>query len=243
MIAIKKQGEPAGLTRLRERAVAAGLSPKEAYDTLRNPLKEQVRNSLLEEQGQLCAYCMCRIPRKDVDPGIPSIVMEHMIPRDPDDHRDIGQGLDYNNLVVVCHGNRGSNGTRHTFDLTCDAYKGNREFKKLNPCKPDTLQSIFYKLDGQIDASDPEVKSDLLDLLNLNCPSAPLVSERKSALDSLIQEIKEETGADEGAMLSYCIEALAAFHAEKCIKTPYVGILIWYLQTMIEALRQMDSGQ
>ena len=35
---------------------------------------------------------------------------------------------------------------------------------------------------------------------------------------------------------SYCTEMLNAFMNEKDSKTPYAGILIWYLQTMTAAL-------
>lgn len=236
MIAIQKKTEPAGLMQLRQRAVAAGLSPKDAYATLRGQLKSTVRDSLVEEQGQLCAYCMCRIPRLDVDPQITPIIIEHMVPRDPADRRDSGQGLDYNNFVAVCRGNSGPHGTRTIVDLTCDAHKENFEFKKINPCKPETLQSIFYTTDGKIDASDPDVKSDLLNILNLNCPSSPLVAERKEALDSLISDIGDQAGNNDKQILGYCISVLEAFRAETDTKTPYVGILIWYLETMTLAL-------
>ena len=144
MIAIQKKAEPAELAELRHQAERLMLSPEEAYDTLKNPLKAMVRDSLVDEQGQLCAYCMCRIPRTDIDPGIAPIVIEHMDPRNSADHRDAGQGLDYNNFVAVCHGNRGAHGTKNKTDLICDAHKDNLEFRKVNPCKPETLQSIFY---------------------------------------------------------------------------------------------------
>lgn len=233
MIAIQKKAEPAGLMRLRQRAAAAGLSPKEAYGTLRNPLKEQVCKSLADEQGQLCAYCMCRIPRTDAGPKITPIIIEHILPRDPADRRDAGQGLDYNNFVAVCHGNKAPHGNRTLVDLTCDAHKENVEFRKVNPCKTETLASIFYTLDGKIDAVDPEVRIDLVDTLNLNCLSSSLIAERKAALDSLIAGIGNMT--DDG-ILPYCTSALAAFRAETNPKTPYAGILIWYLQSTIAAL-------
>lgn len=111
MIPIHKGAEPAELKRLREAAERKGLSPKDAYDTLREPLKRDIRNKLIEEQGALCAYCMCRIPRNDVDPNIAPIVIEHRIPRNPEDGRDVGQGLDYGNMLAVCHGNRGPHGS------------------------------------------------------------------------------------------------------------------------------------
>ena len=132
---------------------------------------------------------MCRIPRSDVDPVITPISIEHIAARNPLDKRDAGQGLDYNNFVAVCHGNKGPHGTRTIVDLTCDAHKGNEEFRKINPCIPETLNSVIYTLDGKIDATDPDVQFDLLYILNLNCPTSSLVAERKSALDSLIDDL------------------------------------------------------
>ena len=108
LIFIKKGTEPTGLQALREQAVQRGLNPADAYKTLVNPLKQNVLVSLVQEQGRLCAYCMCRIPRSDVPTmcQIAPITIEHVVPRKPSDGRDVGQGLDYNNLVAVCHGNR-----------------------------------------------------------------------------------------------------------------------------------------
>lgn len=53
---------------------------------------------------------------------------------------------------------------------------------KVNPCISETLESIFYHVDGEIDAYDPDVKTDLVEILNLNCPKSPIVSEREAAL-------------------------------------------------------------
>ena len=227
MIPIKKGSEPSELTKLREEN--AGLSPKEAYEQLRNPLKKKVRQQLVDEQGGLCAYCMCRIPRLDA-PAWPGIVIEHIVPRNPADGRDIGQGLDYNNLLAVCHGNRGPSGTREFADLTCDAHRKNTEFRKVNPCCPETLQSIFYHLDGRIDASDPDVRFDLVDTLNLNSLNAPILNERKAALDSLFEDLGAIEAKD---LMEYCEILLNTFSIETNPKTPYVGILIWYLQLFL----------
>ena len=233
MIEIKKGVEPEGLRALRVRAKNEGLSPEEAYKKLNkdSQLKEKVKKSLINEQGKLCAYCMCRIPRSDVDVKIAPITIEHFIPRNPEDGRDVGQGLDYNNLLAVCHGIRGTKGTRKIKDLTCDAHRENIEFKKVNPCKPETLQSIIYTLEGKIDATDIEVKKDLIETLNLNCPTAPLIAERKAALDGLIEDMGE---LEEENLQTYCEEMLENFQNEEDEKTPYVGILIWYLQSMID---------
>lgn len=233
MIAIHKHRPPEKLIRLQHVADEMGLCPKDAYNLLKNPLKGEVRAKLIEEQGELCGYCMCRIPRDDAAPYITPITIEHMFPRDPESGEDMHQGLDYQNMLAVCHGNRGPLGTRTLADLTCDAHRRNTVFRKVNPCKPETLTSIFYTLDGRIDAEDPDVQFDLVNTLNLNCPSAPLIAERKSALDHLIAEIGQ---VPEEMLCAYCVMIQNEFQAETSPKTPYVGILLWYLETLIEAL-------
>lgn len=240
MIEVKKETEPEGLKKLRESLALSGLSQKDMFAELKNPLKAQIIESLKNEQGHLCVYCMSRIPRKDKDPGIAETTIEHFIPLDPEDGRNTGQALDYNNLFAVCHGNtkrrkKGVRRTRTADDLTCDKHRGNTEFRKINPCKKETLQTIFYTLDGEIDASDSDVRFDLVDTLNLNCISSPLIAERKAALDMLIVELDN---VEEENLHSYCLEMLNVFMNEKSPKTPYVGILIWYLQTMITALEK-----
>ncbi|MBT9775874.1 TIGR02646 family protein [Clostridium sp. MCC353] len=239
MIPIRKSTEPPELTKLRKNAIEKGLSPDDAYKTLKGTKKEKVRNSLLHEQGQLCAYCMCRIPRNDVDADIAPIVIEHYLARNPVDGRDVGQGLDYNNLLAVCNGNRAGKAKKHSFvDLTCDAHRGNTEFRKINPCDPDTLTSIFYTMDGKIDSTDPDVKIDLIDTLNLNCASSPLVSEREASLSELLLDMDS---VEESNLTDYCKSRLSVFRSEIDNKTPYQGILIWYLQSMLDALKAITA--
>ena len=62
MIFIQKQPAPPELEKLKKKAEEQGLSDKEGYNLLGNPLKRQVREALMQEQGHLCAYCMRRIP-------------------------------------------------------------------------------------------------------------------------------------------------------------------------------------
>lgn len=239
MILIRKNTEPPELTKLRSKAIERGLSPEDAYKTLKGTKKEKVRNSLLHEQGQLCAYCMCRIPRYDVDAEIAPIVIEHYVARNPVDSRNVGQGLDYNNLLAVCNGNRADKAKNHSFvDLTCDAHRKNTEFRKVNPCDYNTLTSIFYTVDGRINSADPDVKIDLIDTLNLNCVSSPLVSEREASLSELLIDMDSIEECD---LTDYCKSRLSAFQSETDNKTPYQGILIWYLQSMLDALNAVTD--
>jgi len=238
MILIQKSTAPQDLAELQQDAKDKRLSPEDAYKTLRNPLKERIRNQLLNDQGHICAYCMCKIPRNHVPPNIAPVVIEHIIARNPADRRDVGQGLDYNNLLAVCHGNRNIRGLRKINDLICDAHRQNCEFRKINPMDHTTLESIFYSLDGKIDAADPDVRYDLLDILNLNCPSAPVLSERKAALDELIYELENIPDEEIGL---FCRIMLHRFQEESDPKTPYVGILIWYLKSLIKNISDVDE--
>lgn len=236
MIKVTKGTEPDRLKNLRERCIREGLSDGEAYKKLKNPLKSQVRNQMIGEQGQLCAYCMCRIPRADVEEGIAPIKIEHIDPRNPSDRHSNGQGLAYSNLLAVCNGNATRKDSAHPHSheqLTCDAHKGNIEFRKINPCDENTLSSIFYDIEGNIFAKDEDVQFDLVSTLNLNCEDSPLRSERESALGELIEDMSQ---IDSENLLEYCKMTKEAFLQENNPKTPYVGILLWYLEDLEKAL-------
>lgn len=237
MIPVSKGNEPIELKELRESVKNEGLTPKEEFDRLRNPLKSEVLQVLKRDQGQLCVYCMCKIPREDKDLGIPGETIEHYIPLSPEDGRNVRQALDFQNLFAVCHGNtrahcRGERRTSSEETLTCDKHRHETEFRKIDPLDAETLKSITYSLDGRIDATDPDVRYDLVVTLNLNCEASPLIGERKAALDSLIGLIGSEIGKE--SFLSSCTELLEGFRNETDPKTPYAGILIWYLKDMIK---------
>lgn len=242
MIAVNKGNEPEGLSNLREACKKEGMNPKEAYKRLSGELKQRVLSSLRNEQGDLCVYCMCKLPRhkkndNNRDGYIADPTIEHYIPLEYKE--DKGQGLDYQNLFAACSGNqhiheRGEHRNSSLEALICDKHKGNVLLKKIHPLKPESLQTIKYSvINGEIFSDDADVQYDLNTVLNLNSRKAPVMGERKSALDSLISDIGLEKEED---IYEYCVKRLAVFEKEKEKKTPYVGILIWYLKTIIEAL-------
>ena len=59
----------------------------------------ELRSSLLEEQGYVCAYCMRRIPVKDRNSNETSRI-EHVLSREKHPDRE----LDYHNMVICCPG-------------------------------------------------------------------------------------------------------------------------------------------
>lgn len=86
-------------------------------------------------------------------------------------------------------------------------------------------------MDGKIDATDADVKKDLTETLNLNCKTSPLIKERKAVLDALIDELGV-LQPDE--LMSYCNEVLYNLNNERDVKTPYVEVLLWYLESILE---------
>ncbi|MBQ0000496.1 MAG: TIGR02646 family protein [Clostridiales bacterium] len=233
MIKIVKGPEPEVLTRKRKNAEKKHATPNDAYASLSSSDKKTIRESLVHDQGKLCAYCMCRIPRSGLPQGVTPIIIEHRIPRNPKNGLDVGQGLDYNNLFAVCNGNTGKKGTRTKMDLTCDAYKSNLFLKKVNPVDEETLSTISYTTSGKILAKDEDVQYDLTEVLNLNSKRAPLISERKAVIMQVMQQLNQVRGKGEAEFIK---AALAKYEKETDPKTPYVGVITWYLNSFLKSV-------
>ena len=238
MITIKKGTPPNILLEKQKIAKDYNLNPSESYDLLNSADKQVVLQSLMKEQGHLCAYCMRRIPdERELPPNIEQVSIEHWLPRNPPDGIDCGQGLDYHNLFAVCSGNRGKRHTRKSRDLTCDAKRSptHRQLT-LNPCDPISLSKIKYKTNGEMISNDKDVMDDIEVKLNLNCVSdaVQLPQARKNVLDAFIFQLPD----DREQILLFCKATLKLFEDETDPKTPYIGILLWWLRDYISKATQ-----
>lgn len=238
MILIKKMQAPPELESLKREAEKQGLSDKEGYDKLRNPLKSQVRESLMKEQGHLCAYCMRRIPDERIlkdDVHLSDVYIEHWQARGAENRTGENKGLDYRNMLAVCSGNEKAPGAgRHKSRfLTCDKKRENA-LLKINPIDEKTLETIYYLTDGTIKASDPEIDFDINTHLNLNCctEAVTLPENRKRVLDTIQEELVNQGGD----LRQNCIDQLHMWESEEDPKTPYIGIAIWWLKEQIAQL-------
>ena len=210
MIEIKKGKEPPELIAYRKTEYATyGNMPKEVHDA--------VLKSLIQEQGNLCAYCMCRIPQEKKKP---SATIEHWNPQSKTSNNT---ALDYRNMLAVCSGNRGC---RSKKDMTCDAKRGNTSLT-VNPLNASTLSSISYKSDGTIFSPNLNINSDLDITLNLNCSCVGLVENRLRALQTMLRELKKKH--PKGDITLTCSRMLEKYQSQTP-KTPYLGILMWWLQ-------------
>ncbi|MCF0221490.1 MAG: TIGR02646 family protein [Fibrobacter sp.] len=219
MIPIKKGAEPRELTEYR----LDNRNGEPTYDGLKERHKV-ILESLIKEQGGLCAYCMCRIPQNPQKHNPPASI-EHI---DPQSTSDNAKALDYRNMLAVCSGNRNptSQSQYHLgiSRLTCDAHRQNA-FLTVNPLLPQTLVSIKYKHNGIIYSEDERVNKDLNDVLNLNCEIIQLPRARMEAKKKLIEIVSKRGKADIG---SYARKTIARWNSESQ-KPPYVGILIDWL--------------
>lgn len=214
MIKIDKGREPPALTEYR-------MKPFATYADMPQTVRLAIISKLIQEQGGLCAYCMRRIPQKS---GTPAVSIEHW---EPQSITNSEKALEYGNMLAVCSGNRGC-GSKS--DMTCDARRGNSPLT-VNPLNAATLSSIRYKADGTIFSDDPVINSDLNDTLNLNCASVGLVESRRRTLQAMLKQIQKKHATGD---IRLCCERLLRRYQQASIKTPYLGILIWWLEKKVQ---------
>jgi len=129
------------------------------YDGLSILAKDELRQSLLAEQGQICCYCMKRIP----EANSPYMKVEHFKCQDNFESLQ----LTYSNLLGACTGNEG----KPNRIQTCDTKKGNLDLA-INPLSkmPNCEILIKYNAEGEISSvtGDEEINRQLNEVLNLN---------------------------------------------------------------------------
>ena len=150
--------------------IAKGREPKEWTEYRNTPGVDyqsipELVESLLKEQGYICAYCMRRIPHRDKlynKDGTNYVLtvedhrIEHILSRD--NHPD--KKLDYNNMVVCCPGHIGD-------EDHCDRLKGSNDIS-FSPLDSVFISTLSYKTDGEIVSSDKQYNKEINEVLNLN---------------------------------------------------------------------------
>lgn len=210
MILIRKKTEPHKWTLYRN-------TPGAIYQS-----QSYLTDSLLKEQGYICAYCMRRIPCKDSLSNEDHHI-EHIKPRSEYPKNQ----LDYKNMVIVCPGHMGD-------DDHCDRSKGNKEMH-LSPLNSSVIQTISYE-NGLIKSSNSVWNSELNDILNLN--DKVLVKARMTTLQTTLQAIITQLNTRKKKnrwtkdMLQKYLDKYQEKHSDhgKEKYYPYCGIVIYYLQ-------------
>lgn len=163
---IQKNREPSALIEHRSKEYAC-------YDNIPKDTKDEIRKSLLAEQGHVCCYCMKRIHMEDMK-------IEHWKPQGY-----VELSLQYSNMLGACNGNEGNPRQLQC----CDTYKGEKELF-INPLDKCCETFIKFRDDGTIYSDDPRVNHDLKEILNLN--QQTLKENRKEVIDCIVEYLLRE---------------------------------------------------
>ncbi|MCP4134575.1 MAG: TIGR02646 family protein [bacterium] len=165
---ILKKTEPHSLREYRS-------TPGANYEDYRD--KDDLRQSLLDEQGDICCYCMQRIKND-------SMKIEHWKSQSGFSEYQ----LQYNNMLGACQGNEGNPGNLQH----CDTRKGDTDIT-INPLDKNCENCenlVKYRKNGEIYSDDEEICNDLDITLNLN--NQTLVQNRKKTLDIALDHMKKK---------------------------------------------------
>lgn len=200
MIRIHKSNEPTELANHRNTLNANydGGMPK-------------LRESLLKEQGYICAYCMSRI-----DFGKSKI--EHIKCREKYKDRQ----LDYQNMVICCKGD---------FDKKehCDNSKKNHDIS-IDLFSERIDEEITYSsFDGSIKSADKNWDKDINETLCLNIDI--LKNNRKQVLCGIVDVLKGKN-YDTKTLNKKLLEYKNKDNYGKY--KPYCGIVIWYIKKKLK---------
>jgi uncharacterized protein (TIGR02646 family) len=211
MLDITKTAEPKALVEYR-------AQPDAQYDGPQfTPVKSEIRDGLLQDQGHLCAYCMQRIKAHKMK-------VEHWQSQSACPSRQ----LDYANMLGCCMGNEGNPHRQQT----CDTHKGNLPLK-YNPAQlSHAVQSkIRYKGDGRVDSTDSEFAQQIENVLNLN--QTRLVSNRLAVLDEIQRQLSKKTGQRAKSEISQQIEQAKKLNDKGQLR-PFSGLILNYLSKRLK---------
>ena len=177
--------------------------------------KEPVRKALLKDQGNLCAYCMCALTNDHNVTRIEHYNAQSQSPREQ---------LDYKNMLAVCYGGEGGDPEHYT----CDKKRGNADLS-IDPRNKSHIDALSYRDNGEIYSTNDNFSKDI-ETLNLN--DDLLVRRRKAALEEIKLHIYKKCKSKK-VTTKYLQKLLNKYEIENP-KTPYSGIIIWYLHKKIE---------
>jgi uncharacterized protein (TIGR02646 family) len=150
------------------------------FDSLPQNTKQELRESLLNEQGYICGYCMKRIPEKN------GMKIEHYKCKSQRPELQ----LMYFNLLGTCLGNEGKPQQLQT----CDTRKGNDTTLSIDPLNAQNCALLFkYNANGEISSitDDVEINRQLNDILNLNMQT--LKENRKQVYSEVQRRVEAES--------------------------------------------------
>ena len=183
------------------------------YENIPTQTRQILKQTLLQEQGYICAYCMGRISENNMK-------IEHVASR----HEHPELQLTYSNLVACCLGNEGA-----PFEKThCDTSKKSKSLSK-NPAIPKYRieESIQYYPNGTIYSTDSVIDTEINEILHLNL--GILCNNRKAVMTVVRKTLSSlPTNATYGE-IEKILQKWENQDDSKKYK-PYAGIAIFFLK-------------
>ena len=202
------------ITKKNEKPIFSEIRRKyTTYAEIRKDEKDMIKEILIEEQNQRCAYCMCRI-------DLSSTSIEHYIPQSVDPSLSI----DYRNMFAVCNITK-NNPREHQ---TCDAHRGNSALH-IDPRSKSDIDTIQYTHSGGIKSVKDVFDNDLNAILNLN--DERLRNNRMAAMKALADRFNKNKDREWSRKK---IESFLSDLKSPDNNTPYSGYLIFILEKRLK---------
>jgi len=181
---ISKNQEPNSLVEHRSNQASS-------FNNIPAQTKFDLRESLINEQGFICCYCMRRIRLADLG-EVQRTKIEHFACQS--EHPDLE--LNYRNLLLSCMGGEGEQ--KHL--QTCDTYKKDKALS-INPTDNhrNIEELIKYNAYGEIYSDDHQLNRELDEVLNLN--NQVLRNNRRVQYESIKKMIRDEGNKQKGKAL------------------------------------------
>lgn len=198
------------------------------YDDIPHSLKLILNDSLLKEQGYLCAYCMSRISQNNMSvehwkPRHPNINDTTLSARQKEEYRQLE--INYKNMLAVCPGNEGQPAPKQH----CDRKKRNLNLS-YNPSRAadhPKLRIFYIRNTGEIKSEDPIFNEEINNILNLNCEK--LKNNRLDVIDHIFSALdKLEQNANRNKIQSILNKWKSVNRQGEMEE--YAGVAIYFLE-------------
>ena len=168
---ILKQPEP---QQFRDWKLLKNEDWQPSWDNLSGPVKENLRNSLRTEQGDICCYCERRLSDSDLH-------IEHLQPQSD----SAVDPLEYANLLCSCQSNLKKGEPRHCGNLKGSWYDAHL---LVSPLDPMCEQRFSYTADGAMRPTNEDDSGAAETIMRLGLDIPKLKDLRAKTIEPFLAE-------------------------------------------------------